>query len=97
MAPVVTSLTSRVDYVHYILIIIKCQVYIVLLNVLYDDVYIYKSLQINFLFCSVLSLLLTAVGATAELTPSIISVYIYFIQCITLTSAGRHACYQGRK
>jgi len=29
-------------------------VYIVVLNVLYDDVYMYKSLQIKFLFCSVL-------------------------------------------
>jgi len=27
--------------------------YIVVLNVLYDDVYMYKSLQIKFLFCSV--------------------------------------------
>jgi len=27
---------------------------IVVLNVLYDDVYMYKSLQIMFLFCSVL-------------------------------------------
>jgi len=29
-------------------------VYIVVLNVLYDDIYMYKSLQIKFLFCSVL-------------------------------------------
>jgi len=29
-------------------------VYIVVFNVLYDDVYMYKSLQITFLFCSVL-------------------------------------------
>ena len=28
--------------------------YIVVLNVLYDDVYMYKSLQIKFLFCSIL-------------------------------------------
>ena len=40
--------------VHYILIIIECHVYIVVLNVLYDDVYMYKTLQITFLFCSVL-------------------------------------------
>ena len=40
--------------VHYILIIIECHVYTVVLNVLYDDVYMYKSLQINILFCSVL-------------------------------------------
>ena len=40
--------------VHYILIIIECHVYIVVLNVLYDDVYMYKSLQITFLFGSVL-------------------------------------------
>ena len=32
---------------------IECHVYIVVLNVLYDDVYMYKSLQIKFLFCSV--------------------------------------------
>jgi len=38
----------------YILIIIECHVYIVVLNVLYDDVYMYKSLQINVMFCSVL-------------------------------------------
>ena len=42
--------------VHYILIIIECHVYIVVLNVLYGDVYMYKSLQIKFLFCSVDSL-----------------------------------------
>ena len=39
--------------VHYILIIIECHVYIVVLNVLYDDVYMYKSLQIKCLSCSV--------------------------------------------
>ena len=40
--------------VHYILIIIECHMYIVVLNVLYDGVYMYKSLQITFLFCSIL-------------------------------------------
>ena len=44
-----------------------------------DDVYMYKSLHINFLFCSVLSLLLTAVGATAGLTPSTISVFTFIL------------------
>ena len=44
-------------HVHYILIIIECHVYIVVLNVLYDDVYMYKSLQIKFLFCSVIIML----------------------------------------
>jgi len=39
--------------VHYILIIIECHVYIVVLNVLYDDVYMYTTLQIKVLFCSV--------------------------------------------
>jgi len=38
--------------VHYILIIIECHMYIVVLNVLYDDVYMDKSLQIKFLFRS---------------------------------------------
>ena len=37
------------------MIIIECHVYIVVLNVLYDDVYVYTSLQIKILFCSVLS------------------------------------------
>jgi len=45
--------------VHYILIIIECLVYIVVLNVLYDDVYLYKSLQITYLFCSVLTCMWT--------------------------------------
>jgi len=40
--------------VHYILIIIEYHVCIIVLDVLYDDVYMYKSLQITFLFCSVL-------------------------------------------
>ena len=42
--------------VHYILIIIECHMYIVVLNVLYDDVYMYKSLQIknSALFCFVI-------------------------------------------
>jgi len=35
-------------------------VYIVVLNVLYDDVYMYKSVQITFLFCSVLSLIMVS-------------------------------------
>jgi len=34
-------------------------VYIVVLNVLYDDVYLYKSLQITYLFCSVLTCMWT--------------------------------------
>ena len=39
--------------VHYILIMIECHVYIVVLNVLYDDVYMYTPLQIKVLFCFV--------------------------------------------
>jgi len=34
-------------------------VYIVVLNVLYDDVYMYKSLHIKFLFCSISGLLIS--------------------------------------
>jgi len=38
-------------YFHCRLIIIVCQVYIVILYVLYDDVYMYKCLQLKCLFC----------------------------------------------
>jgi len=70
--------------VRYILIIIEWHVYIVVLNVLFDDVYMYKSLQIKFLFCSVLLI--------SRENLQVIQDYCLLVLCRRCFSFVMHAC-----